>query len=179
MDLPESKGPHGEIYDSLLVLIDCFTKLVWYIPCRKTIDAPALAKLIWRIFLQSSTPASLVSDHGSVFTSEYWSTLYYHLRIQLRMSTTFHPQTDGQTECQNQELEAYLRMFVNYEQDNWVELLPTAEFAYNSKWNSSTKHSPIELAYGIRPIFPDGIPEDDWIANTPSGIEGQAPDPSY
>jgi hypothetical protein len=49
------------------------------------------------------------------------------------MSTTFHLQMDRQTEHQNQELEAYLRMFVKYEQDNWVELLPTAEFAYNSK----------------------------------------------
>jgi hypothetical protein len=95
------------------------------------------------------------------------------------MSTAFYPQIDGQTECQNQELEAYLCMFVNYEQDNWVELLPTAEFTYNSMWNSSTKHSPIKLAYGIRPIFPDGIPEDNWIANAPSEIEGQAPDPSY
>jgi hypothetical protein len=58
-------------------------------------------------------------------------------------------------------------MFVNYEQDDWIELLPTAELAYNSKWNSSTKHSPIELAYGIHPIFPDGVPEDDWITNAP------------
>jgi hypothetical protein len=69
-------------------------------------------------------------------------------------------------------------MFIKYEQDNWVELLPTAEFAYNSKWNSSMKHSPIELAYGIRPIFLDSIPEDDWITDALE-IEGQASDPSY
>jgi hypothetical protein len=179
IDLPESKGLHSsEIYDSVLVLIDRFTKLVQYIPYRKTIDAPVLAKLIWRIFLQSGTPASLVSDCGSVFTSEYWSMLCYHLRIQLRMYTTFHLQTDGQTECQKQELEAYLCMFVNYEQDDWVELLPIAEFAYNSKWNSSMKYSPIELTYGIYPIFPDSIAEDDWVTNALE-IEGQASDPSY
>jgi transposase InsO family protein len=116
MDLPESKGPHGgETYDSVLMLIDRFTKLVRYIACQKTINAPALAKLIWRIFLQSGTPTSLISDRSSVFTSEYWSTLCYHLQIQLRMNTIFHPQTDGQIERQNQELEAYLPMFVNYE----------------------------------------------------------------
>jgi hypothetical protein len=49
------------------------------------------------------------------------------------MSTILYLQIDGQIECQNQELEAYLRMFVNYEQDDWVELLPTAEFTYNLK----------------------------------------------
>ena len=64
------------------------------------------------------------------------------LGIETKLSTAFHPQTDGQTERANQELEQYLRMFVDYHQEQWLDWLGTAEFAYNNKVNSSTKVLP-------------------------------------
>ena len=70
------------------------------------------------------------------------------------MSTVFHPQTDGQTERQNQVLEHYLRMFVNYQQDDWVSLLPIAEFAYNNSTHASTRLTPFYSLMGYHPRSP-------------------------
>src|SRR5688572_1482289 len=84
-----------------------------------------------------------------------------------RLSTAFHPQTDGQTECQNQTMEQYLRAYVNYEQNNWLELLPHAEFAYNNSKHASTDMSPFFANYGYhpelqfkKPKIPGGVAKD-------------------
>lgn len=69
------------------------------------------------------------------------------------MSTAFHPQTDGQTERTNSILEQYLRVYLNYQQDNWVTLLSMAEFSYNNAIQYSTRHSPFEANYGFHPKF--------------------------
>jgi hypothetical protein len=89
------------------------------------------------------------------------------------MSTAFHPQTDGQTERLNQTIEAYLRSFVNYEQDDWVNLLPMAEFAYNNSVTTATGLSPFYANYGfhptaanpsaIRPLNPASIVYAHWM----------------
>jgi len=71
--------------------------------------------------------------------------------IRSRMSTAFHPQTDGQTKRLNQTIEAYLRSFVNHEQDDWVNLLPLAEFAYNNSVTTATGMSPFYANYGFHP----------------------------
>src|SRR5438477_10644174 len=71
--------------------------------------------------------------------------------IRQKMLTAFHPQTDGQTECLNQTLKQYLRCYVDQEQDNWVSLLPLAQFAYNSAENSTTKMLPFYTNYGYNP----------------------------
>jgi len=73
------------------------------------------------------------------------------LGIKSKLSTAFHPQTDGQTERVNQELEQYLRMFIDHRQEQWPEWLGTAEFAYNNKAYSSTKISPFKVNYGQDP----------------------------
>ena len=73
------------------------------------------------------------------------------LGIKTKLSTAFHPQIDGQTEYTNQELEQYLRMFVDYYQEQWPDWLGTAEFAYNNKVNSSTKISPFMANSGQNP----------------------------
>ncbi len=71
--------------------------------------------------------------------------------IKRKLSTAFHPQTNGQTERQNSKMEAYLRAFVNWEQDDWARLLPIAEFAYNNAKNTSTGHTPFKLNCGYHP----------------------------
>jgi hypothetical protein len=167
-DLPVSKDTQGNEYDSILVLVDRFSKYVRYIPVTKAITAQRLAEtLLKQCFLQQGPPDTLLSDRGSVFTSQFWSDICYHLKIDHRLSTAFHPQTDGQTERQNQELETYLRIYMSYQQDNWVELLPYAEYAYNSKTHSAHGESPIKVAYGLDPKGFDGVPDEHWLRRPP------------
>jgi hypothetical protein len=74
-----------------------------------------------------------------------------HVSIDNRLSTSFHPQPDGQTERQNQTIEQYLRAFATYEQDNWVDLLPLAEYAYNTSVHATTRVTPFFANYGYHP----------------------------
>ena len=90
--------------------------------------------------------------------------LYKQLGIDTGLTTPYHPQANGQVERKNQEVEAYLRLFISKRQDDWVDLLPTVEFVVNSCLNSATGHTPFELLYGYMPDFtipadrPTGIP---------------------
>ena len=123
-------------------------------PFTTEIDAPELANvLVEEIFSKFGTPRSIVSDRGSIFTSVYWSTFCYYLVVKRRVSTAFHPQTDGQTERMNQTLECYLRCYINYQQDDWVKYLPSAEFAYNQSVNATTGKSPFEIVLRFQPAF--------------------------
>ena len=126
--------------------------MVYYKPVKVTIDAAALAEVIIKVVVRHhSLPESIVSDRGSVFTSKFWFSLCYFLGIKRKLSTAFHSQTDGQTERQNSTMEAYLRAFVNFEQDNWARFLPMAEFAYNNAKNTSTGYTSFELNCGFYP----------------------------
>jgi len=73
------------------------------------------------------------------------------LGIQTKLSTAYHPQTDGQTERVNQELEQYLRVFIDHRQEQWPDWLGTVEFAYNNKIHATTKTSPFKVNYGQNP----------------------------
>ena len=97
--LPVSTNWKGETYDSILVIIDRLTKMVYYELVKVIINAPGLAEVIIDVVVRHhGLPDSIVSDRGSVFTSKFWSSLCYFLGIKRRLSTAFHPQTDGQTE---------------------------------------------------------------------------------
>ena len=149
---PVSTNWKSETYDSIHVIVDRLTKIVHYKPVKVTIDAPGLAEVIIDVVVRHhGLPDSIVSHRGSVFISKFWSSLCYVLGIQRRLSTVFHPQTDGQTERQNSTIEAYLWAFVNYEQNDWARLLPMAEFAYNNAKNTSTGYTPFELNCGFHP----------------------------
>ena len=126
--------------------------MVHYEPVKITIDVPGLTKVIINVVVRHyGLPDSIITDRGSLLTSKFWSLLCYFLGIKRRLSTAFHPQTDGQTERQNSTMEAYLRAFVNWEQNDWARLLPMAEFAYNNAKNASTGHTPFELNCGFHP----------------------------
>ena len=94
---------------------------------------------------------SIVTNKCSLFTSKFWLSLCYFLSIKRRLSTTFHPQTDSQTERQNSTIEAYLQAFVNFEQNDWAKLLLIAKFAYNNAKNLSTSYASFELNYSYHP----------------------------
>ncbi len=94
--LPISLNWKGDTYDSILVIVDRLTKMVHYEPVKVTTDAPGLSKVILDVVVRHhGLPDSIVSDWGSVFTSEFWSSLCYFLGIKRRLFTAFHPQTDG------------------------------------------------------------------------------------
>ena len=150
--LPLSSDWKGDIYDSILVIVNRLTNMVHYKPVTVIIDAPGLAKVIIDVVVQHhGLPDSIISDRGAIFTSKFWSSLCYFLGVKRKLSTVFHPQTDGQTKWQNSTMEAYLRAFVKFEQNDWARLLPMAEFAYNNAKNASTGHTPFELNYGYHP----------------------------
>ena len=167
--LPPSSTGIGTAYDSILTIVDRYTKMAKYIPVRTTITAPQLAEVfISNIVRNFGTPDSIVTDRGSVFTSKFWSSLCYFIKARRRLSTAFHPQTDGQTERQNQTLEHYLRAYVDYTQDDWAKRLDMAEFAYNNSLNSTTKMTPFQAYAGFNPTLNRDVEVDVRKGETPA-----------
>jgi hypothetical protein len=152
--LPESNG-----YDSILVVVDRFTKRSHFIATTSRLAAEGEAQLFYReIWKHHGYPKKIITDRGAQFAAKYTVELNRLLGIQTALSTAYHPQTDGQTERVNQELELYLRLYTNYMQNDWYDWLPSAEFAYNNRIHSSTKHTPFFLEYGRHPLIPHMIP---------------------
>src|SRR5208282_3848210 len=106
-------------------------------------------------------PKAIVSDRDPKFTGAFWRTLQRIIGTDLLMSTTDH-QTDGQTERTNRTVLQILRHFVNTNGSDWVQHLPTVEFAINSAISKSTGHAPFELVYGYLPrSFPPIVFDKD------------------
>lgn len=121
-------------------------KMFYYKLVKITIDVLSLSKLIFNVVMRHYGLLDLIlSDCSSVLTSKFWLLLYYFLEIKRKYSTTSHPKTDGQIKRQNSIMEAYLRAFVNFKQNDLAELLPMAELAYNNAKNASTGHTLFEL----------------------------------
>ncbi len=123
----------GNSYNSILVIVDRLTKMVYYNLVKMTIDTPGLAKVIINIIMQHYGVSKLIVTNQSMrFRSKFWSSLYYFLSIKRKLSTAFHLQTNSLTERQNSTIKAYLRILINWEQDDWAKLLPIVEFTYNN-----------------------------------------------
>ncbi|KAM4055897.1 integrase core domain-containing protein [Hirsutella rhossiliensis] len=106
---------------------------------------------ISRVYCLHGTPDNVISDRGSQFISEFWRQVSDRLGVRLRHSSAFHPETDGQTERINAGIEQYLRAFMNFHQDDWVDWLPLAEFATNNVTSETTGVSPFFANYGFHP----------------------------
>ena len=134
-----TKLPLAQGYNSILVVVDWLTKMVYFIPTMKKTSVEGLARLfrdnMWKLH---RLPESIISDRGPQFAARLMRKLNGMLGIESKLSTAFHPQIDGQTERVNQELEQYLRMFIDYRQEQWPEWLETAKFTYNNKAHLST-----------------------------------------
>jgi len=149
--------PVWEGCDQLWVIIDRFTKMAHFLPLKMEGKTAAdLAVIFTReVWKYHGLPADIVSDRDSRFTWETWKEFLRLSGIRPRMSTAFHPQTDGQTEWFNQTIEAYLWAFIGKEQDDWVRLLPMAEFAYNNSTTMGNGMSPFYANYGFHPAAMD------------------------
>jgi transposase InsO family protein len=144
----------SDVVNAILVIVDQFTKYAWYIACKKLTMAQDLARLLMtHIIAVIGVPNHIVSDRGSVFTSEFWLELCWYLGVKRKLSTAFHPQTDGQTERQNQTLEYFLRGYVNWNQDNWPRWLPVAQLVHNKAHKQSIGRSPAQAMLDIDPKF--------------------------
>ena len=160
--LPESQG-----FDAIWVVVDRLTKMRHLVPCNTTIDSEGLAELfIKEIFRLHGLPDTIISDRGPQFASRFWRYICDRLKMERRLSTAYHPPTDGQTEIVNAAMEQYLRAFVSYQQDDWVKYLPLAEFAANNHASETTAMSPFFANYGFDPRMsleapraPTNVPE--------------------
>jgi len=147
-----TKLPLAQGYDSILVVVDRLTKMAHFIPTTEKTTAGGLVRLfrdnVWKLH---GLPESIILDRGLQFTAEMMRELNTMLGINSKLSMAFHPQTDGQTERMNQELEQYLQMFIDHHQEQWPEWLGTTEFAYNNKVQTSTKVLPFVANSGQDP----------------------------
>jgi hypothetical protein len=129
--------------------------LVSFSPLRKNAKAKDVAQVFRNVWYRHyGLPSVIISDRDKRFLSKFWQALFKALGTELRFSTAFHPQTDGQSERANRTLEEYLRHFISPRQDNWDESLDLAEFAINDSVSPSTGYSPFQLAFDQQPISP-------------------------
>src|SRR5437667_1473928 len=146
VDLPSSNG-----YTNVMVVVDRLTKMRHMIPL-KSLDVIEVAEAFIRnVFKLHGLPDTIISDRGGQFIATFWKTLCTRLGIEARLSTAFHPETDGQTENANAIMEQYLRMYCSYLQDDWEKWLSLAEFTANNTTNESTGVTPFYATYGQNP----------------------------
>ena len=130
-------------FDTILVMVDQLTKQVIFIPAHDTIMSMDLACLfVLHMFSKHGIPSHVISNRGLEFVSNFFQFLGTALDMWLHFTLGYHLEDDGKTECTNQTLEQYLHVYCNYQQDNWSELLPLVEFAYNNAPSATTGISP-------------------------------------
>ena len=143
------RTPKG--FDSIWVIVDKLTKSAHFIPINIRFSLEKLTSLyICDIVRLHGVPSSIVSDRDPRFTSRFWESLNRALGTKLRLSLSYHPQTDGQTERTIQSLEDLLRACVLEQKGSWESFLPLIEFTYNNSFHSTIGMAPYEALYGRR-----------------------------
>jgi hypothetical protein len=149
------------VYDSILMIIDRYTKFSLYISSKKTWNAENLTNaLIDEIFIKFEKFVFIVTNRESLFIFKFWSSLCYYLWIRLRYNIVYHSQTNEQIEKQNQTFESYLRSYVNYQQNDWIKWFNIVEYAYNNNLNSVLKQISFQMMFDSEIKFEDVIQKD-------------------
>jgi hypothetical protein len=153
--------PKSGRFDGVLVVVVKFSRYTHFI----AISHPYTAATITRLFLDNifklhSMPLSIISDRDPIFTSAFWRELFCLTGTKLRLSSSYHPQTDGQTERVNQSLKAFLRCFAQACPQRWAQWLSLVEYWYNTNWHSALNKSPIEILYNHSPRHFGLVPSD-------------------
>jgi len=145
--LSESQG-----FTEILVVVDRLTKQAIFIPTQRSIDANDLVEIFMKdIFSKHGVPAHITLDRETEFVSRFFKSLASALNMKLHFTSGYHPEADGQTECTNQTLEQYLRIYCNYQQSDWAHLLPLVEFTYNNALSATTGISSFFTNKGYHP----------------------------
>ncbi len=151
MSLP--KSTRG--FDAIFTIVDRFSRLVRFIPCKSNITAHETAQLFFEHWIcRFGTPSKIISDRDPRFQSAFWKSLCAAFDSRLAMSTSYHPQTDGLTERFHRSVEQILRCYASYEQSSWCLLLSQCEFALNATVQDSHGAIPFEVVYGCVPAMP-------------------------
>jgi hypothetical protein len=141
--------------DCVFVVVDCFSKMAIMVAWKKSIIAEATAKLFFeRVWVHFGIPQTIVSDWDNRFLGTFWSSLWSPLDTKITKSTTFHPQTDGQTEVVNQMIVHILCMYNLNHPLTWDEILPYVQHRCNRALHSSTDHNPFHVGLGFQPLGP-------------------------
>ena len=147
--LPPVKG-----IDAILVIVDWYLGMAHFILSTEK----QIAEQVWVDCWQGAwklheLPQEIITDRGTVFTSEWWELTMAKKQINHCMTTAYHSQANGKAERTNQELKQYLRKYANHQQDNWLELVPLAEYAYNIIKMRGTDFISYQVVYGKTPTI--------------------------
>jgi len=153
-DLPPIELENGTIIDSIMVMVDHgLMKGVILTPCAKTLTEEGAGKILLNhLYKRFGLPDSVITDRDPRFTARAFQELFKLLRIKSKLTTAFHPQSDGITERFNQEVEAYLGIYCSSNPTDWHKKLGTAEFVHNDRRHSDRTRTSFELMYGTSPI---------------------------
>ena len=144
--------PNAQGHNAILMMVDMKSKDFIPVAITDELSSEGWANLLIRhVISVHGVPERIYSDRGSIFVSNLIRDLYRKLGIQGNPSTAYHPQTDGQTERMNQELENYLRIFTSYRQEDWPDWLPMAAFSYRIRQHAATGFSPFYMTHGREP----------------------------
>jgi len=147
VELPLSSG-----HDAVMTVVDSVSKRAHFIPMHTTVTVEGAARLfLYQVWKLHGLLKYVISDCGPQFVAHFTRELYRLLGIKLASSIAWHPQTDRQMECVNQELDQYLQLFVNEQQDDWYGLLPMAEFQHNNHIHSAIQQPLFLLNTGRLP----------------------------
>ena len=162
-DLPPAKG-----CDSILMIIDQgLTKATFFLPTNKTAPSAEIAKLYHdAVYPNYGIPDAVISDHGPQFVSSFTRDLYDKCGIEMKVTTAYHLQSNGEAERVNQEIGMYLHMYCTEKPDDWSLYLADAQFAHNSRIHSTHGQTPFYLLHSYEPT---AYPSD--VANTPGLAE--------
>jgi hypothetical protein len=159
-------------FDTILVVVDKFTKFGHFIQLKHLFTATIVAQaFVDNVLWYHNIPKVIISVQDKIFVSNFWQHLFKLVDTTMNMSSSYHPQTDGQTERLNQRLESYLRCFVHANPKKWTKWLPLIAYWYNTSFHSALGRSPFEVLYGRQPHhFGSEQPEptinadlDEWL----------------
>jgi hypothetical protein len=182
--LPISKGPWESVSmdfmvslspskgcDVIMVVVDRFSKMAHFIPTKESATAQETGRLFFtHMFKHHGLPKDIVSDRDPKFTSKFWRALWKRMGSKLKMSTSFRPQTNGQTERVNLVIQQVLRNYVVADQQDWVDHLELAEFCYNNSKHLVTGDTPFEMVTGKSLIVPT-----TWVGQPLSDANEEVP----
>ncbi|MCH82152.1 retrotransposon protein [Trifolium medium] len=145
--LPKSKG-----FEAILVVVDRLSKYSHFVPLKHPYTTRSIAEVFCKEVVRlHGVPLIIVSDRDPVFMSSFWRELFRMQGTQLKMSSAYHPESDGQTEVVNRCLETYLRCFIGDQPKTWASWVHWAEFWFNTNYHTSTEKTPFEIVYGRSP----------------------------
>ena len=155
MDFVTDLPPDSKDNNAIFVVVDRLTKMVHFTPCRTTINAVEAAQLFYdNVVRLHGIPAKIICDRDPKFRSAFFLSFLALSGVEVALSTSYHPQTDGQTERKNRDLEDMLRHYVSGDLTNWSQFLSMVEFAVNNSFHESIKTTPFLLNYGFEPLTP-------------------------